>query len=215
MWTCSSCAFCSKTRLNFVKHIFEVHSVEATFRFVCGIDGCTHNFSSGATFSSFKSHASRKHPNWQKHFNDTSEAEWSDPTSSSSIRELLDHETREDETTWDVVPMDCDDSQALGHPSAQRTAALFLLTFQEKHRLSQTAINFAVGSINTIVDSVCKSVKRSVLELAMECPPIVSTRLPGCFEHEDPFASLQTEYQQTKFYREEFGLVVSFCLLLP
>ena len=56
---------------------------------------------------------------------------------------------------------------------------------------------------------MCKSVERSVLEVAVECPAIVRTRLTECFEHEDPFASLQTEYQQTKFYQEEFGLVVS------
>ena len=66
---------------------------------------------------------------------------------------------------------------------------------------------------------MCKSVERSVLELAVECPAIVRTRLAECFKHEDPFASLQTEYQQTKFYQEEFGLVVSsyiftYCLSL-
>ena len=36
-------------------------------------------------------------------------------------------------------------------PSAQNVAALFLLTFQEKYKLPQKAINFAVGSVNTIV----------------------------------------------------------------
>ena len=203
--------------MNFVKHCFEVHSVEPTFRFVCGINGCVHYFSSGSTFSSFKSHASCKHPNWQECFNGTSAGESCDPTSFSSTDELLANETCEYETTVNdvepVISMDCDDLQALGHPSAQRTAALFLLTFQEKHRLNQTAINFAVGSINTIVDSVCMSVERSVLELAMECPAIVRTRLAECFEHEDPFASLQTEYQQTKFYQEEFGLVVNSYIL--
>ena len=52
-----------------IKHSFGAHSMEATFRFNCGIKGCLHQFRSGATFSSFKSHASRKHPNWHKDIN--------------------------------------------------------------------------------------------------------------------------------------------------
>lgn len=35
----------------------------------------------------------------------------------------------------------------------------------------------------------------------------------ACFDQrEDSFAHLQTEYMQMKFYREEFGLVVSACM---
>ena len=72
--------------------------------------------------------------------------------------------------------------------------------------MSQSAINFAVGSINTIVDSVCKSVQSSLEEVS-------ATRLTESFdEREDPFAPLKTEYMQSKFYREHFGLVVS-CIL--
>ena len=91
-------------------------------------------------------------------------------------------------------------------PSANHTAALFLLTLQEKYRLSQKAINFAVGSISTIVDSVCGSIKESV-QKSFDVMDIYS-----CFDWEDPFSSLQTEYQQFKFYREEFGLVV--CIII-
>ena len=68
----------------------------------------------------------------------------------------------------------------------QRIAAKFLLTLKEKYNISQAAVNFTLGSIGSIVDSVCNS----------------------CFDHSDPFDLLHTECQQTKFY-EEFGLVVS------
>lgn len=72
-------------------------------------------------------------------------------------------------------------------PPAQKAAALFLLTFQERFKLSQSAINFAVGSINTIVDSVCKSVQSSVEG------EVSATRLTESFdEREDPFAPLKT-----------------------
>ena len=100
-------------------------------------------------------------------------------------------------------PIDIDHQWKRNAPSANHTAALFLLTLQEKYRLSQKAVNFAVGSISTIVDSVCDSIKESVKN---------SLDLNSCFDFEDPFSSLQTEYQQTKFYREEFGLVV--CIII-
>lgn len=56
------------------------------------------------------------------------------------------------------------DKELMSCPSAQRTAALFLLTFQERYKLSQTAILFAVGTINTIVDGACKSLRESIQE---------------------------------------------------
>ena len=90
--------------------------------------------------------------------------------------------------------------------TAERTAALFLITFQERYGLSQAAINFAVGSINGILDGVSESIHETAQGL-MEAG---SCSLDAAFkEREDPFASLQTEYKQLKFYREVFGLVVS------
>lgn len=52
--------------MDLMKHYFATHSMEPSFRIVCGIRGCSHSFVFGSTFSSFKSHASRKHPNWQQ-----------------------------------------------------------------------------------------------------------------------------------------------------
>ena len=90
-------------------------------------------------------------------------------------------------------------------PTVAHTAALFLLTMQEKYCLSQKAINFAVHSVGTLIDKTCDSVRSSV----KRCLCHDSVIDDFCFDHEDPFASLQTDYQQTKFYREQFGLVVS------
>lgn len=81
--------------------------------------------------------------------------------------------------------------------TAERTATLFLITFQERYGLSQAAINFAVGSINGILDGVSQSIHETAQGL-MEAG---SCSLDAAFkEREDPFASLQTEYKQLKFY---------------
>ena len=76
-------------------------------------------------------------------------------------------------------------------PSADQIAALFLLTFKEQYKLTQTAIN--VGAINGIVDSVCSTIQRQV-ESSLENGSDISES----FHYGDPFASLQTEYHTAK-----------------
>ena len=209
---CTFCSYCCEARLDLVKHAFGVHSVEPTFYLVCGIKGCLHSFTFGATFSSFKTHATRKHPRWQEYVNEV-EPEDSALPLVPSLNQDCGHEVSEPPELMAPVN-NCSFSvpgpsvQPKSYPqTTQRTAALFLLTFQEKYRLSQTAINFAVGSINALVDSVHESIKASVLDRLKTGAATVD--LSVCFDHDDPFASLQTEYQQSKFYREEFGLVVN------
>ena len=64
-----------------------------------------------------------------------------------------------------------------------------------------------MGTINTIVDGAYESLRESIQERGS-----LTTDVAECFDqHEDSFAHLQTKYMQMKFYREEFGLVVSAC----
>ena len=206
---CSRCSYRCSTRLQLLAHSFATHSVEPTFHLVCGIQGCLHSFKCGSTYSSFKSHACRKHPNWKEHVNASVtlppmqlspvENEAQDLTETSDVSEAAVCATSSsaEQTIF---------TSASASSIAQRTAAMFLLTFQERFRVSQTAINFAVGSINTIVDGVCEAVQRS-LEAANS-----SIDTSAFDEREDPFYSLKTEYKQCKFYREVFGLIVS-CIM--
>lgn len=60
--TCKDCLFRCEEKYGLIKHCFETHSMEPTFTFICGIGGCLHTFKFGSTISSFKTHASRKHP---------------------------------------------------------------------------------------------------------------------------------------------------------
>ncbi len=206
VFSCTFCPYCCNVRLDLIKHLFSSHSVEATFRCVCGIKGALHSFKFGSTYSSFKTHANRKHPNWQDYVNEPDATPVLLPTSSSM--HLLNPEPDLPTVNEDLPKLPEPvvlDTEPTSCPSAQRTTALFLLTFQERYKLSQRAINFAVGTINTIVDGVCGSLQDSLQEGGS-----LTTGLAACFDQrEDPFAHLQTEYMQTKFYRDEFGLVVS------
>ena len=208
---CSFCPYRSSARLDLIKHSFGSHSVEPSFRFVCGISGCVHCFRRGATFESFKSHALRKHPRWQAFVDDLPACEVGLPEvhaqnpavgSPTDLLSSAPFQPLTDTTTLLDSPPDSRPDRTPSTP--QHTSALFLLTFKEKHRLSQKAIDYAVGSINTIVDSVCSSVQ----DVLRESLPTTEDELMACFDYGDPFSELRTEYQQATFYRQEFGLVV-------
>ena len=97
----------------------------------------------------------------------------------------------------------------------QRTAALFLLILKEKHRLTQSAVDFAVGSVKQMMTLAYEGSKQSVKE-ALQSSQDTSdishaADLDSCFQlaFVDPFSGLETEYLQTKYYRDNFNLVVS------
>lgn len=200
--TCTLCSFQCNLRLYLIKHLFSTHSTEPTFHFVCGIRGCLHSFKVGSTYSSFKSHASRKHSNWQECVNDEAvDQSRLMPLASSdencqaipTERPLLtaSQEYVLVETAHTLCTLPPFTTSPLSCPPAERAAPLFLLTFQEKYKLSQSAINFAVGSINTMIDCVCGSMQTSLQDtLAIGD----TTTMTACFdERESPFVHLETE----------------------
>lgn len=189
--------------------------MEPSFHFICGLQGCQHSFKFGSSFSSFKSHASRKHKNWQAVLDlEVDDAESSIRSVSAAVTTfdsvppgdvdlpLLSPVTNEPDLTMvqpsmsfvqDISdPNRSENSVESGVSPASKSAAMFLLTFKERYNLPQTAIDFAVGTINGIISNVCDSIQ-----------------VPHACEVEDPFALLETEYKQNKFYRDVFGLVVS------
>ena len=208
---CSYCTFCCLTRFDLIKHTFASHSVELNLKFVCGIKGRLHSFRPGATFSSFKTHCSRKHPNWQ----DCLKERVSSPPALPHVGSLdltspemspdpgLDPDHDPDPSTQDSDSIH-EPTEAASFLSIQRTSAMFLLSCQERFKLPQTAINFAIGSVNSIISSVCDLAQASV-QGTTDPDTDVSTILEQC---RDPFIGLQTEYMQNKYYREHFGLVV-------
>ena len=196
--------------LTVIKHFFSVHSVEPNFFFICGINGCLHAFKCGSSFSSFKTHASRTHHGWQDDllrshlscpslhtlFSGPAPAEQATLHQSTTVSTDETHDEMQfgspmtpelsPGSAHTVLPVS-GESTTLQAVNPDKVAALFLLTLQEKYKVSQAAINFTVGSIHSILEGVSK---------------------PHSLNFNDPFASLKTEHQQMKFYRREFGLVV-------
>ncbi len=222
---CLMCSYQTSKQLEFIKHAFSSHSMDLSFIFHCGIEGCLHSFKYGSTYCSFKTHAIRKHRNWQQQVNSRSTSidvtESTTRTRSSQTLHGLTDETEMDFSLCDEIdlPITSSISSDPGNEHSTRTpeetAALFLLSYKEKYRLSQTAINYAVGSINSICENVCSNIRQSIETQHQKNGSISMTDVDECFVVNDPFAGIGTEYLQSKFYRENFGLVViSFPLLM-
>lgn len=166
------------------------------FNYPCGISGCIQTFK---TMSAICSHLQRKHP----HF-DLSKLHSPDCTSTAQEQEHV-------VLQWSNDELDCNNLSAVNsttdnHLVAQKSTALLLLTLKEQHRLTQTAINFSVGQIRLMVSHVFEDVKTSIKD-RLSTFDIGECNIDQCFDV-DLFQGLETEYSQSKFYRDHFNLVV-------
>lgn len=69
MFICSYCSYRLKNKIFFIKHLFDTHNTEASFRYLCKISSCSHAFVSGDTFNAFRNHCMRYHHNWKERIN--------------------------------------------------------------------------------------------------------------------------------------------------
>lgn len=223
LYNCTFCSFRSKNGIEFVKHNFEAHSFETTFHYKCGISSCTRVFTSGSSFDAFRSHCTQKHYNWKHDFIPTLE---DDPAVSSfgggstSVSERVSiayappdcENTQEDRDTIDFNTSNDVMAEVMAHDPEQSTsnmsfhkdnikiaAAKFILTLKEKFKLTQTSLDYTVKGVEELLLLSNKYLEQSVSGLASS----------SFYVHSSPFDDLKTEYQQTKFFKENFGLVVS------
>ncbi len=193
IFQCNYCSFRCMAWKNHMRHTFECHSSLPNFRFSCGISGCLQTF---RTFSGMSSHLWRQH---SSHITQLESDEMFDlgaeDNSLSSVQETNDEDTAEEGLF----------SPALTNGMAKRSTALLLLTLKERHRLTQTAINFSIFQIKQLLKYLLDDVKESVCQNLS----IDETNIQDCF-NVDPFEGLETEYLQTKFYINHFNLVVNY-----
>ena len=214
---------CSKNSC-LVKHLFEVHSYEPNFTYTCQVDHCPRSFSVGSKYVSFLQHVSRKHPNWKENLDASrpithgtfifnlpdSISSDSDPTfntpASLTTEDLLNDENdfssqlnSDNESDADAQPEEC----------ARLAAGRFLLTLKERYKLSQAAVDFCVGSVKQMIGFTCQDLKLSMQEALEQSN--CSELLENLGDNINPFEKLETEHQQTSFYKEHLGLVVSYC----
>lgn len=175
-----------------MRHTFESHSSAPNFSFTCGLSGCMQTLK---TYSGISSHLRRKHPTGN--FDDL---EVECPAAAFE----QDTGVYVDEPNFDSEPQVDPDKRLESDKllSSQRSAALLLINLKERHRLTQSAVNFTVGQVGQMLAHVLDDVKASLKDKLGEVD------IDECFDV-DPFCGLETEALQSKFYREHFNLVVS------
>ena len=166
--------------------------------FRCPVNDCPHTFKLGATYSSFLSHCNRKHCSWKEALTlqDPDEPRIPGP---AVAEDHIDGDLHEDlSTVLESQGGGVDDPDSLpgNVDTLKDAAAQFILTLKEEYRVTQSAVNFTVGAVSQLVES---AVQRSMQPLA---------------ENPNPFEELQTEHQQSKYYREHFNLVVSSSIII-
>jgi len=89
-------------------------------------------------------------------------------------------------------------------------AVRFILNLKEKFRLSQVSLDFVINSVDELLRMSAANFKSQILTTlhqdGVEKAASISNQI---FSSLDPFLCLKTEHQQTKFYKENFNLVVS------
>lgn len=203
-----------------VKHLFEVHCYEPSFMYACNIDQCPRAFSLGSTYSSFLTHANRKHQNWRQVLDAaTPIRRLQQPSLQPIIAE--NENSNSDEDTSDSDGDDEDEVMDYGMPEypplntqdirisdAQKAAGQFLLTLKERYKLTQTAIDFAIGAVNQIISAVYEEMMSSVIKTLRDRGISVPDVDLFASAPLNLFEGLETEYKQTQFYKDHFGLVV-------
>lgn len=94
----------------------------------------------------------------------------------------------------------------------KRASALYLMKLKETRQLSQVALDDVVEGSRMIFSSTVQqlhsSVRAKLASLGMD-----ETKLDDVFINvADPFDDLETRYKQETFFKEQFGLVVSYII---
>ena len=96
----------------------------------------------------------------------------------------------------------------------KKSRALFILKTAEVRKLTLTAVNNILSDIQHLVEDAL-TVAQSKTERVLESHGINASNIPGfhtCFTSEMcPFAGIEMEYLQIKYFRETLGLIVSLC----
>ena len=168
-----------------------------------------HSRQVGATYASFLTHCNHKHINWGEilgwrlnftHSNSPEQdhgalgSEGQPDTQEAMNLQQFDHS--KDHNL-------CSNELVVSNEEVELTAAQF--SFMLKYRLTQALLNFALESISDIINLTSWSIEHAVHQELSERDISPS---PSCFHTPDPFSYLKTEYQQTKFYRDHFSLIV-------
>ena len=221
---CGFCSFQSVDKLVFVKHIFQAHNTEEGFSYTCGFLNCSRTFIMGTSFDAFRSHCTRYHdgcierclPTMLTRVDEDDGVETHSVTCSTNIEEGMDTNNPHTNSAEDFACLESEmvndkdvESEMINDEDVQLAAARFILILKEKHKLTQMSLDYAIKGIEEITMLSANRFKHSVMSVLNESGSSINATLRDCLIPTSPFVNLKTEYQQNKFFKENFGLIVS------
>ena len=212
--SCVLCSYACAKKFDLLKHLFEAHSNASTFLLSCPVGECSQTFSQGSKFTSFVTHANRKHHNWRKQLENVQDMSECYCTPATPEPYVGDDDIVPESA--DMLPGSSSSENATfvctSHPrpyteSTEKTAGHFLLSTKERHRLTQSAMKFTVTSVKILISNVHKDIESAMVSKLTQ-QGINTEELDLAVEIPNPFDGLETEHMQTKFFQTNFGLVV-------
>ncbi len=216
-YNCSLCNFSSPTRRLWLNHLRQVHIQDVDFFIRCDLsDVCIRRCTSYNKCSSFISHCYRNHRDVievedQATRNVTQDAQ--SATSSINFEASSSSEIPEDD---DLDLQHAIDQLLQKDDLVQmKKAALYILNLKDVRALSESAVEHVVAQTQSIfahtVGRIRAGVNRHLSINGVDVEALPSLDLESMFtEMKDPFCGLSTPHLQEKFYREQFGCIVSW-----
>lgn len=200
VFVCTICkSFASKSYRSGLNHIGNIHRFGPSKQIRCDIDGCPPSYTT-ENFNSFRSHVYRKHRD-VLFLNETGSACHESERNSESSSDLQWHG---DTGTHHNAPPNND--QELSGPVMKKAAALFLLKTLEERKITQVALDGIISDCQALMDIIFGHIQSSLTTngVELELSQVVDKQV------RNPFDGLEMEFRRAKYYRDEFGLIVSY-----
>ncbi len=195
-----------------IPHIRLVHSNQPGFCVTCGLDGCQRTFRNMKTFTNhmYQFHMISRAVAIPHQVPSSMEREGE----SKSLDEDG-YESPEDNAVLESPSTRDSDLPNTFEKELQSYAATWILKTREVYKLTQSAVNNIIQDVTALAQFL-QDKARSAVEEVLSNAGVASSQIPDLqtvFNPDGPFGrpfrGLESTYQQTKYYREHFGLVVS------
>ena len=188
------------------------HANDSNFHVLCGLDGCPRTYK---RFLSFRNHLIRKH-----NFKLTDEDQRVGIVAREHAQEADNFERLDAALGEDVPELPVNEDCIQSKQIIKESNALCLLGFKDKGRVPQTVVNLFAEKSTQLVRNSLQFVEKEI-DRKLRAAGTSIQEVPGLkqiFEEDslpmNPFNGLENEKQQSKFYKENFNLVVSLQICL-
>lgn len=209
---CPLCAeFHAPTIQLMIPHIRLVHSNQPGFRVTCGLDGCQRTFQNMKTYTNhlYQFHMISRAITMPTQIPSSNEKEGESGSTSKD-----EYQSPED-TLESLSTCESGLSRNTLKEELQSYTASWILKTREVYKLTQSSMNSTIQDVTSLIQYLQEkahlAVEEALNKAGVNAAEIAD--LQAVFDPEGPFGrpfeGLESAYQQIKYYREHFGLVVS------